>query len=986
MEARGDWPATDVLVGRAEQQQRVLRALLGLDEPYRSTLLGQFQEGLTPAEISARSGVPVDTVRWRLRRGIEQLKGALQRDVQGGGLAAVALGVPAGWTHLGGDASVASTTTLGSTASAAPTPIISVAAVSAAGAFMSKGIAIGMAALAVVIGLFFARTADGDETLDGAAKGTGTREPAVTAQAIQPTAQNLDVISGSEGRVVAEPQLSPSPTQAPVDPSSVARFEGFVVQAGRGVLGDATVRASVYKGFDESSTSGSEGAFVLDVPYDPAASGKLMVSAGPFLTQVKQGFGPGRRGRPIGPLRPLSEGPMPIGPVTLAPAGVVKGRIVGPDGMGIAQGWIGAGNAPSVEPGADGSFSIPHVGVGTVAFDVIARGMLDFDADIEVVAGEITDLGTLRLAAGGRVSGRITGPDGQAVPGAEVSSRGFTRAWSFKANGDGSFDIPMPSLEPCDIYARAPGFDQRGELTAEPGARDVHIVLESQGERCSFQVVDGVTGEPLPTFGVDFGRGAGEEAGDDRVMLGGTEPTLRPWNDGRFALTGRPGLDAVMVWAPGYKRQEATIAADAVAGVQVLSMGASASLRGRIVAGSGDGVEGIKVVMLRGSAARFTDASSGERTPFAPDDPRKRALGGYMVPKAMGIDRPLAPVSFVKGWGSRQRETTTTMADGVFSFEDCQGGVCALYATNAAEMLWTSVIAVSESGATDLGDLRLAASSTVSGRLELGLGDRLDGHRVFIELPEERELLTDSAGAFRFTGVPAGPLVIRVAPSEQVYESPADRVFGYSMVIEPGVDRDVILPLRTRPSAELSFSLTSNGAPFPGRHVTFEGPDGERVGKVKTGVTGDARLRLPFDIELDWHVSLNDCDVPGEGPITLREGANRKTLDLPTGSLVLSLPIGMELPKICLARLYHGDAAVEEQLIADILVERVVEAHPSGSARITFDVVPLDWAGPGPGNLTVVVMPGIEIDEGAPLIERTFPAELVPGEAVDVKL
>lgn len=76
---RGDAPA-DELVAAAEFQQRVAHAVLDLCEPYRTAVLLRYYEDLTPAEIGERLGVPVDTVRTRLRRALESLRGRLDRD------------------------------------------------------------------------------------------------------------------------------------------------------------------------------------------------------------------------------------------------------------------------------------------------------------------------------------------------------------------------------------------------------------------------------------------------------------------------------------------------------------------------------------------------------------------------------------------------------------------------------------------------------------------------------------------------------------------------------------------------------------------------------------------------------------------------------------------------------------------------------------------------------------------------------------------
>lgn len=61
-------------VARAELQQVVLDAVLALAEPYRSTLVQRFLDELSAEEIAKRSGAPVETVRTRVKRGLEQVR------------------------------------------------------------------------------------------------------------------------------------------------------------------------------------------------------------------------------------------------------------------------------------------------------------------------------------------------------------------------------------------------------------------------------------------------------------------------------------------------------------------------------------------------------------------------------------------------------------------------------------------------------------------------------------------------------------------------------------------------------------------------------------------------------------------------------------------------------------------------------------------------------------------------------------------------
>src|SRR5262245_3880009 len=78
-------PSAAEALERLAVQQDVVRALLALEEPYRSTIVLRFYEDLPPRRIAARQGVPVATVKTRLARGLAMLRGALDREHGGDG-------------------------------------------------------------------------------------------------------------------------------------------------------------------------------------------------------------------------------------------------------------------------------------------------------------------------------------------------------------------------------------------------------------------------------------------------------------------------------------------------------------------------------------------------------------------------------------------------------------------------------------------------------------------------------------------------------------------------------------------------------------------------------------------------------------------------------------------------------------------------------------------------------------------------------------
>ncbi|MBI3818145.1 MAG: sigma-70 family RNA polymerase sigma factor [Planctomycetes bacterium] len=65
------------VVSREETRRRIFDAAVALDEPYRTVILLRYFSDLPPREIARRLGAPVETVKTRLKRGIEQMRARL---------------------------------------------------------------------------------------------------------------------------------------------------------------------------------------------------------------------------------------------------------------------------------------------------------------------------------------------------------------------------------------------------------------------------------------------------------------------------------------------------------------------------------------------------------------------------------------------------------------------------------------------------------------------------------------------------------------------------------------------------------------------------------------------------------------------------------------------------------------------------------------------------------------------------------------------
>ncbi|MHC4409849.1 MAG: sigma-70 family RNA polymerase sigma factor, partial [Planctomycetota bacterium] len=89
-------PSAAEVASRVEIQSLLADAVKSLEEPYRTTVVLAFYDGLKPTQIAQQQGIPVDTVRTRIRRALERLRARLDQG-PGGRSAWVAALTPLLW-------------------------------------------------------------------------------------------------------------------------------------------------------------------------------------------------------------------------------------------------------------------------------------------------------------------------------------------------------------------------------------------------------------------------------------------------------------------------------------------------------------------------------------------------------------------------------------------------------------------------------------------------------------------------------------------------------------------------------------------------------------------------------------------------------------------------------------------------------------------------------------------------------------------------
>lgn len=423
------------LVERVEEQRYLAREVLQLEEPLRSALVLRYYEGLSSAQIAQRTGSNENTVRWRIKRGLEQLRQRLDRRHGGDRSAWVGLLTPL----------------------ALPAERVAPSAAGVAGL---------LAALAtcvlVLLSLWWWRS------------GASSRGDVAAPSSIEPSSAAPQ--SSSDGERVSVPD----PLSQPRERRRVARAVGRIVDsAGVAVVG-ATVSAvhERDRGPLEVTASDEHGSFelALDAAQRERAAPELLVSAPGWLTLEAHA-----------PLVVLDE--VECGVLVLTREARLAGRIVDSsgralEGVELALEPLGARWPSEREPpleearrlgslldasfarvwsDAAGAFEFGALRAGYVRLWASAPGCeTRVEGPLALNEGELTDVGELALAPldpGRVVRGVVLAPSGEPAPGAEVeAARSSLRRPFFSAHlglvrarcdESGRFEL---ALEPGGAY------------------------------------------------------------------------------------------------------------------------------------------------------------------------------------------------------------------------------------------------------------------------------------------------------------------------------------------------------------------------------------------------------------------------------------------------------------------------------------------------------------------------------------------------------
>jgi RNA polymerase sigma factor (sigma-70 family) len=592
-------PSPEELLERARLQRVLADLVLGLEEPFRSTVLLRYYEGKSAAEIARALGIPAGTVRWRLSEAVEKLRGELDARERGGRGAWRALLAPLAWP---------------ASPSAPPPPPPPPSAITAAPAAAGGALIVAAKSkLAIVIGavllLLLVLGAVVQRTWWGPA-----RDPATLA----PVAERARA-----ARVVMEDVSMPS--------ASASAIEAVVRDpAGRPIEG-ALVALTRTSGPGSHAATDGNGR----VLFDDAGPGeyRLGASAPAWLASETPPFrlAAGARKRVDIALR---QGGQPLsGRVLDDGGGPIPGALVT---VGEGYPWsayVGMRGRPPLRFRAvtdeQGRYQL-RLEAREYSLRAEAGGYVPAETTVPVNRAVVRDL---RLQPAARVEGRVVDRGtGEPVAGARVDLRAGALdgpGSSTHTRADGAFvldDVPAGAFF---LHARSGALvGSSGRITTVPtqAVSGVEILVER---------APGITGRVVDETGAGL---AGVAVKASVLELGPPSvPASTTGADGEFAIEGtRPGRYRIFAdgGAVGLTRAEttATVGVDGLRGLAlVLSRAArAAEITGRVLGADGQPAPS---VLVRAEAVR----RQVKNTPAAVSGPDGRFTVSGVDPEAIEL-------------------------------------------------------------------------------------------------------------------------------------------------------------------------------------------------------------------------------------------------------------------------------------------------------------------------------------------------------------
>lgn len=555
----------DDLLERARLEQKLSDLVLELDEPYRTTVLLRYREGLTAQAIAERQGIPAGTVRTRLKTALDRLRRELDEHEDptrwravlvpvaqprssspawriamaktttklGASFAMLLLLAVAGWWMWRGhqDAQTASTTRK-QTTSVAAMPAGRASSAPDPGMFAQPGVG----GRAVTGRVTFRGTPFAGAKVHLVHASTETTLAEVTSGSDgtftfgERTADKYTVTADAADKIAAPATVdlrAPAPSAVELRLSGCSHLVGIVFDGSGAPIAQARVMRQGAPW--PVAVTDAEGRYDLCTRF---GSANIQYSASGYHGLTSQ----------------LDLEALTKRDVVLVPEATVAGMVVTADGAPVPGAWI------EIDPfgknleryaiargrsDADGTFRIAQVAPGRNHLLAVAPGLASRRIEIVVGAGQVVEGVTVRVDSAAKITGRVAVGD-KPVVGAGVGIR--------VGNLDKTGTLAVTQADGSFVIDRAP----RGEVSLYV---DGYTVISPRALRVEADLVD-VTLE-VEALGAIRGRvvHAGSPVTDAFVVCpnrGHGAVTTHTDDDGAFTCTRlAAGAHDIVAYEPG---------------------------------------------------------------------------------------------------------------------------------------------------------------------------------------------------------------------------------------------------------------------------------------------------------------------------------------------------------------------------------------------------------------------------------------------------
>jgi RNA polymerase sigma-70 factor (ECF subfamily) len=839
-------PGADESAARLEIQRRLVEELAALEPALREVLVRRFFDGWSSARIARASREPAATVRWRLQRGLAELRARLDRRGGDGIEWRLALLPVCGssWPWSDWRAHVR--------------PLVAGAVQGVLTMKLTTQV-LAAGALLAAVGLGIWWNGAREEPLPSAPLAAAEPARAALHAADDAAPAPSTLAPAREAAFLAPPPASAPPPAAP-ELARVPRVTGRCVDEAFAPLAGA--RVWQFEASDKTSAeervelaTGADGAFALAVDPTHIDTCMVAVAAEGFATRFIE-------------VALLARADTPLGDVVLRRGGRVRGVVLGPDGLAFPGArvtvtppdlWNSLESARVEGPderarlfttsGGDGRFELVGLELGPARVWAGAEGLRHaVSSPVAVGTREAEEL-ELRLEASrndDHITGVVLSPAGEPVPGASIMGMerkgGGASSIYVDVDARGEFQLVAKPNHVYDLRIYDGPEDRWSEVEVKgvaPGTEKLE--LRFREPRWIDVVVHDEHGTALEEFGLS--------AFDPNGSLVARQPGAKRHAEGRARLRAPCEPFLVAVDARGYVLAQEGPFSDAAPPAELtFTLARQPGVRGRVLA-AGSPVSGARVALF--------DAPPGTRiehqgypslvSPRVSDETKTDDEGGFT------LSLRKAGTFYV-----RAEAPGFAPADlGPFALEPALG-------RNGLELV------LLEGGALE-GRVLVAPGRDPSGVIvALNRGDAS---------PQTQR--SDPEGNFHFEGLTPGPWHLSRGTTEvnpkgggsSFSSASTPTVIPFNCTVRDGETTRQDLDLRAYEPCELTGMLSVNGAPasswvvtaWPGaREATFGKPPSTATsedGSFSFALDEAGALRLGF---------APPAELGGEGRIDVR--------------------------------------------------------------------------------------------------------------------